>query len=101
MLEKLKHVANVVLGVLLLMLLLFGIYKGGAWIFHNVDMTPKSLAVASLALIFLPITLTMALASQTKSAYTSGPAAYAVMVLPVGILGLVASGAWYLLEKIF
>lgn len=101
MLEKLKYVANLVLWVLLLLLLLFGLYKSGVWIFHNVDRTPKSLAMASLGLILLPIVLTIALASQSKNAYTSSPAAYAVMVLPVGILGLVVSGAWYLLDKFF
>lgn len=101
MLEKLKYVANLVLWVLLLILILLGVYKGGVWIFHNVDLTPKNLAVASLVLIFLPIGLTIAVASQSKNAYTSSPAAYAVMVLPVGILGLVVSGAWYLWDKFF
>jgi|GEM_PF-6280476 len=101
MLEKIKYTANWILGVLLLLLILYGIYKGAAWVFQNVDMTPKNLAIGSLAMIFLPIILTIALAAQSKNAYTSSPAAYSVMVLPVGILGLVVSGVWYLAGKIF
>lgn len=99
--DNLKLLVSRILGALLFVLILVGLYKGGAWIIQNIDMSPKSLAMASLALIVFPIALTIVLATQSRSAYTSGPAAYAVMVLPLGIFGLVVSGAWYLLAKFF
>jgi hypothetical protein len=99
--DKLKSAIDLVLWAALLALLVFGIYKGGSWLIHNVGLSPKSLAVASLVLILVPVVATLALATQSNRAYTSSPAAYSVMVLPVGILGLVVSGAWYLLDKLF
>jgi hypothetical protein len=99
--DKFKSAIDLVLWAALLALIVFGIYKGGSWVIHNVDLSPKTLAVVSLVLILVPIITTLALATQSKRAYTSSPAAYSVMVLPVGILGLVVSGAWYLLDKLF
>ena len=100
--EKITSLLTSLLGLVIFCLLLYGLYNLAIWIFDSLrEFSPKTLAIISLALIVLPIALTLALATQSNDAYTSGPAGYAIMLLPVGILGLVISGIWFLLAKIF
>ena len=69
--------------------------------FEAMDLTPEKLAIASVFVICTPIVLTLIIAIVAGNAANSTIAYLSIGVLPIGLLGLAASGAWYLFAGVF
>jgi len=61
------------------------------------NLTPKKLAIASAVIGLTPIVLTLAYALINKNAAISSMAYYAVLLLPIAILGGIISFVWHTL----
>lgn len=61
---------------------------------------PGTLAYISLAVIVVPIAITLLLALSAENAATSTVTYLSVAALPIGALGLVTSGCWWLLQRL-
>lgn len=62
---------------------------------------PGTLASISLAIIVIPIALTLLLALTSENAANSGAAYLAIAGLQFGSLGLVVSGLWWVAQGFF
>lgn len=100
--EENISVPQMIVGTVLLMLILYGLWKAGSWVFVEVmDLTPTKLAIGSLFVICTPIVLTLILFATTDNAANSGMAYLSIGILPIGVLGLVISGIWHLMAEVF
>jgi len=98
-----KTIMNVVIGLVTLAIICIALFFGAAWLFSLLkNITPKTLSLASLGLIVVPL-IVMAVYFQVAKE-DSGAAAYgviAMLIAQLGIVGLMASGVWYLIRRFF
>jgi len=100
--EENVSVAQIFVGTAILLLILYGLWKGGSWVFFEaMDLTPSKLAIASLFVIVTPIVLTLILFTAADNAANSTVAYLSIGVMPIGVLGLVVSGIWHLMAEVF
>ncbi len=98
-----KVIMNVVIGLATLAIICTALFFGAAWLFSLLkNLTPKTLSLASLGLIVVPV-IVMAVYFQIAKEDT-GAAAYGVIAMlgvQLGIVGLMVSGVWYLIKRFF
>jgi len=90
------------LGLIYLALIIFGLWKGGSWLFANMSsLTPGKLAITSLFIVGVPFVLTLILAATTDNAANSTIAYLTIGAASIALLGLMVSAAWYLIRQLF
>jgi len=90
------------LGFVYLVLILFGAWKLGGWLFNEMQsFTPKKLAIMSLMLTTIPLVLLIVfgIADIKDAMHVSG--VLTVLSFWISGPGLLAAGVWYLMTDVF
>jgi len=87
------------LGILYLVLILFGLWKFGGWMYIEMQsFTPKKLALTSLSLTVIPFILLIifGMTGAKNAMHVSG--ALTILSFWLSGPGMVAAGVWFLLQ---
>ena len=87
------------LGIIYLVLIIWGLWHLGGWLYiEAMSLTPKKLAIGSIALTAIPFTflIIFGIAGQQNAMTVSG--ALTMLAISISGLGLLVSGVWYLMS---